>query len=99
MFDKNKPSAPVSATGADGYRVVETIRLVQQRAKMLAFGSEACNMTVGHNRTEGAEAVDIPPSSSEIGNSDKRKTLLNSRVFELLVETIRLELMTSTMST
>ena len=25
--DKNKTSAPVSATGADGYRVVETIRL------------------------------------------------------------------------
>ena len=27
IFDKNKPSAPVSATGADGSRVVETIRL------------------------------------------------------------------------
>ena len=31
-FDKNKASAPVSATGADGYRVVETIRLANQQA-------------------------------------------------------------------
>ena len=48
--DKNKTSAPVSATGADGYRVVETIRLANQQAWVLALGSVACNMTVGHNR-------------------------------------------------
>ncbi len=45
-------------------------------------------MTVEHSRTEGAEAVGIPPSSSEIGNSGKRKTLPKCRVFELVAETI-----------
>ena len=56
---------------------------------MLALGSVACNRPLVITAPFGVVAVSIPPSSSFIVYN-KAKTLLNSRVFAKLVETIRL---------
>ena len=61
--DKNKTSAPVSATGADGYLLVEATGLAQQRAEMLAFCSDACSVTAGHSHASHGDG-DMPSSSS-----------------------------------